>query len=388
MATLFIDRYIAYACVVFSFASALDAFAAPTVPVDENEVVEHLPSRLTEPEVREIRASRARLNIDPRNVPLATSLARTLIERARRTGDPRDLGQAQAVIAPWWTAADPPPDVLLMRATLKQSTHDFGGALADLDVLLAKRPNDAQAWLTRATIFQVVGDYAGALKSCDALARITRDRVVDVCRLETQSLAGYAKEAYSLLAATVKSDALSSAPAGWVHIVLAEVADRAGLPGEAETHYRAALKNDPRDAYAKGAWADFLIDAGRYPEVIALLRDDTRNDALLLRRAIAEARSKSPAASDDVAKLRERFEAARLRGDVVHRREEARYALALENDPRRALELARANFLVQREYWDQRILLEAAQASGRSDEAQPVIAFQRDTGFADARLQR
>jgi hypothetical protein len=58
-----------------------------------------------------------------------------------------------------------------------------------------------------------------------------------------------------------------------------------------------------------------------------------------------------------------RFDASRARGDVVHRREEARYWLSLRDDPSRAHALAKANWDVQKEPWDARILREAADAA-------------------------
>ena len=62
--------------------------------------------------------------------------------------------------------------------------------------------------------------------------------------------------------------------------------------------------------------------------------------------------------------LAARFEAARARGDSLHRREEARFRLAIENDARAALALARENWSVQREPADLRVLREAAHAAG------------------------
>src|SRR6266516_4162234 len=47
--------------------------------------------------------------------------------------------------APRWKQPDPPAQALLLRATLKQSTHDFTGALADLDRLIVANPRDGQA---------------------------------------------------------------------------------------------------------------------------------------------------------------------------------------------------------------------------------------------------
>ena len=82
------------------------------------------------------------------------------IERSREEGDPRYLGYAEAVLAPWWKLSKPPVDILVLRATLLQSTHQFDKALADIDAVLKLDSANGQAWITRATILQVQGKYA------------------------------------------------------------------------------------------------------------------------------------------------------------------------------------------------------------------------------------
>jgi hypothetical protein len=84
--------------------------------------------------------------------------------------------------------------------------------------------------------------------------------------------------------------------------------------------------------------------------------------------------------------LQERFAAARLRGDSVHRREEARFVLHLLGDAPAALALARENWAVQREPSDARILLEAAAAAGVPGAARPVLRFLARTGLEDVGL--
>ena len=87
-------------------------------------------------------------------------------------------------------------------------------------------------------------------------------------------------------------------------------------------------------------------------------------DGLLLRLALAQKALQWPEADTTVATLRARFDASRARGDTVHRREEARFQLMLNNDAEAALRLAQDNWNVQREPADLRILAEAAHATG------------------------
>jgi hypothetical protein len=100
------------------------ALAAPYTPADDGVVLERLPEAL-DPALAELKRMRAALRANPNDLDHAARLARRCIEAARETGDPRFLGQAQAALAPWWAAADPPPPALLLRATVKQSQHDF-----------------------------------------------------------------------------------------------------------------------------------------------------------------------------------------------------------------------------------------------------------------------
>jgi hypothetical protein len=96
--------------------------------------------------------------------------------------------------------------------------------------------------------------------------------------------------------------------------------------------------------------------------VIPLLQNETRVDALLLRLALAQQALKRPEAAEAIATLRARFDASHARGDTVHQRENARFELSLLGDAKGALPYAVANWQVQREAADLRILAEAAAA--------------------------
>ena len=147
---------------------------------------------------------------------------------------------------------------------------------------------------------------------------------------------------------------------------LAEIAARMGRMAEAERHFQEALALGQRDVYLLAAYADWLLDQDRPGEVVALLKDQIPADGLLLRLALAEQRLGSEAFPGHLASLRARFAAARMRGDTLHQGEEARFTLHLLNDAREALRLAQANWSVQREPRDGRVLLEAAIAAKRS----------------------
>src|SRR5690349_14187483 len=176
-----------FICIFAAFLCAGTPRAAPYVPDDDAIVLERLPEQ-ADPALKALRRMRAALRANPQNLDVAAPVAKRAIEAARATGDPRFLGQAQAARAPWWKAGDPPTQALLLRATLKQSQHDFIGALADLDRVLAAAPGDPQARLTRATVLTVIGQYDKARADCDALSTIASALVVAACTAAPASL--------------------------------------------------------------------------------------------------------------------------------------------------------------------------------------------------------
>ena len=359
--------------------------AAPTyLPADPAHVVATVPPR----DPAEL-AARQALAASPDRVELAVELARADVERYHALSDPRYLGRAQATLGRWWKLAEPPPEVLLLRATIEQAVHQFAEARADLDRLVQLRPDDAQAHLTRAVVATVTADYAAARQSCRAIAPLASPIAVATCEAPLEAIEGRADEAYAQLARLVAAARSGDAEVrGWALTELAELAIMRGDSDAAQAHLSAALALDPDDAYARNLFADVLMATHRSAEAARLLAGREQIDSHLVRRAIAEHQLHGPDADRLVAAMRERIAAAAERGDRIHLREEARFALAVELDAARAVALARDNWGVQKELADARLLAETAVAAGDRDAAAPVIAWARATGVRDIALDR
>ncbi len=349
--------------------------AAPYTPKDGAQVIETLPRR-SDTIQQDLHRMRKELWKRPHDLGLATRLAQRYIALGRSEADPRYFGYAQAALAPWWQQAAPPVQVRLLRAILRQSTHHFDAALADLDGVLAFEPHNAQAWLTRATIQTVRGDYNGATASCARVSNLSSQLVAMTCIANIGAANGRARSSEQMLELTLqRSSGADQHIQLWALTLLAEMAARRDDPAAAETRFKAALALAPGDTYLLGAYADFLLDRQRPAEVIALLGKSTRIDALLLRRALAlkQRGTDAQALAADVAELTARFDAAMRRGDSVHQREQARFELALRGNAASALKLAQHNWAVQKEAADVRIYLEAAAGAGDTGAAKPVL---------------
>ncbi|MEI2771136.1 MAG: hypothetical protein V9G98_10505 [Candidatus Competibacter sp.] len=181
------------------------------------------------PKLRELQGLRRQLSGRPDDLELALRIARRNLELGRAEADPRYYGYAQAALAPWWNQNPPPPEVLLLRAVLRQNRHDFDGALADLRQVLAANPRHAQAWLTRAVIQQVQGEPVEALQSCLALRRLVSSLLLNACLNGALGRNGQVEFAYaSLRRALENALEVDVEERLWATTVLAEIAEQRG----------------------------------------------------------------------------------------------------------------------------------------------------------------
>ena len=384
-----IGRWLALPAAMLVLAGT--AHAVPRVPASDDAVVETLPAVAGwSSEQRRLRRELVQRPDDPAT---AIEAATTYLNLARDQGDARYAGYAMGALQAWEArpAADTPPAVLVMRATIAQFLHDFDGAEATLKAALARQPNDAQAWITLATILRVRGRYNESDAACRALGRAGPALYGVACLAENAGLRGRHDEARDTLQELLANPALAgAAQAGtrqWLLTSVAEVEELAGRAAQADAAYRKAMAAQ-RSGYLLLAYSDYLQRVGRQAEIPGLLAREARSDAVLLRLAIAAAAARDKGAQGEADELRQRFEASALRPGTtaLHAREEAMFALDVQNDPKRALELARLNVRLQREPIDLLVFARAA-AAAKDDAARgEVKALMQQIGLKDARV--
>jgi hypothetical protein len=374
------------AIAVLAVASIGTSTAAPYVPRDNAEVLAGFP-----PGAAHVAAPVLRLDV-------ALPLAQFYIGRARATGDLRYLGYAEAALDPWLTGAKlaPPPAVLVLHAMILQSRHAFAASLEELDRALATQPDNPQAWLTRSTVLRVMGRYTEAAAACEQLSKAGDTSITTLCTESLRGLTGHLESAYATLVA-LPVQYLAEAARAWRYSELGEMAERLGLDGAAERWFKEGLQLAPDDIYMRAAYSDLLLRAGRNEEVLQLLSQYRSMEPMLLRIAIAASRLSHSEGSDErrsgsrelaaaTALLANAFAVEQQRGDPVHRREQARFLLDVEQTPEQALAAALENWNVQREPDDALILIRAARAAHRPQAAAPALDFVRAAKLEDIRL--
>lgn len=363
---------------------AVPAMPVPRTPVDDATVIEKLPFRASDSRGREIEALRAKARSASGDSQAAVALAQAYFGMAQARGDPRYVGYAEAVLSPF--EPHPSSDLLVMRGVLRQYRHDFDDALVDFAAALSQDPERADAHAWRGAIYLVRAQYENARHECAALLRLQRPILFGGCSGLLQAYTGQLSGAYASLQRAL-AQARYDDQRLWLLTRLGEVSAWLGQNAQAERHYRQALALGQDDGYLLAAWADFLLDTQRPSEVRQLLASWEASDPLLLRLAEAETLLQTASAKAHIQVLEDRFAAAKLRGDTTHRAEEARFQLRLRRNLTLAVQLASANYQVQKEPRDLRVLLEAALAARDTEAAEPALDWLQRTGFNDARIQ-
>jgi len=370
--------FIFFAVALLSAAYLPRAHAGPYIPSGDSVVLAELPAGTRHADVSARRLAQGRVDV-------AIPLAQFYIQQSRLSGDLRYLGYAEAVLTPWVTQNPPVPDVLVLQATLQQSRHEFSASLATLARALPVRPDDPQALLVRATVLRVLGRYSEAGVACEQFARIVEPRLGAICIQSLRGLNGHLESAYLELT-QVSSQGWLNSEKSWLYSELGEMAVRLGRDADAQRWFEQDLNLVPTDFYVRAAYADLLLRQARPGEALTLLQGRESFEPLLLRIAIAQRQLRDPRLAQSSARLRAAFAAETQRGEAVHRREQARFLLEVEDQPKLSLAAALENWAVQREPDDVLVLVNAAKAAGSPAAAEPALDFVRAQGQSDVRV--
>jgi hypothetical protein len=355
-------------------AAAADRF----VPADPGFVVASI--RQTQPDAELLpllEAWRAE-----RSESATAALATAFIERARARREPSYFGRAEAVLAPLANKPDAAAGVRRLYAEVLQYRHDFSGAEKLLDVVLTEQGHDGDARLLRASVRLVRGDFEGARADCAQLAASGGEAAVAGFACFAEALAGGGNLERGLAMLSLPAHPRSPSPAASAYLLAtrAELRERGHDIAGAIADYRVALSLAPNDDSIRAAFADALAATGMIEEARTTLTVDKASVALLVRSA---ALTEGAQRAELVARADSWLSLEAARGDALHFREAAMLAL-VNGDSAGALVAAQANFRIQKELPDIRVLARAAREARDTQALSSLRQWLHDSGYRDA----
>jgi tetratricopeptide (TPR) repeat protein len=372
--------FVALAMSVVGEAGAAERFR----PVAPDYVVLHVPARATNDPIAVLERRHAET---PEDESVVAELAGLYVQRARTQREARFFGRAEVLLQPWVARSDASAATLRVQADILQNRHDFAGALSLLNTAIARDSRDLGARLMRASVNLVEGRAMEARRDCAAVLAGGESATGTACLAQVMGDTGKLAQAESLLSALLpREDGLSADVRGWVAWLQADFADRRGDARRSEMFLREALKATPYNEGVRSALADALIARGAFREALGVLDLPAPSIGLLARRARAQKALGDASLEGTRAQISDLLNLASRRGERPHLREEALIALDVEGDSERALSLAKANFEIQRETVDARLLARAARARSDREGLDIVARWMRETGFEDKEL--
>lgn len=378
-------------CLLAACATIMPVHAASQwIPAQDDEVVQVLPTVTTQ---RPALVSRWQ-GTSAKNATAITAVSdeqlvqtvRADIAAARRSGDARYWGRAEAALKGRWDRAGAAPDLAVLQATVLQGRHAFVQAEAVLADTLSKHPEQAQAWLNLATLQKLSGRYREAGQSCAAMQRTQASLYAAACGLEVRSMLGE-DQAVSEQWGQWQAQTADPAQLAWLLSLSGEHEERMGRPASAIKAYQRSMQLNP-DTYTAVALADILLRREQAQAALDALQQQPDTDPILIRRALAYKKITDPRWQAVAQQLRERQAAIERRGDDTTpvARELGLAALWLHNDSDAAVSWATANLSLQHESIDWMLALLAARAANNSELLQQWSDAWRKTGLVDARL--
>ncbi|EKF74768.1 hypothetical protein A11A3_07088 [Alcanivorax hongdengensis A-11-3] len=351
--------------------------AAPYTPASDQVVLAHLPDSL-----------RA---LAPPSRPLehdqALTLAQQQIHQARREGDPRFLGYAEATLEPLLSSEPNDPAVGIMMATIEQSRHQYLQARSRLKKILKAHPEQGQGWLTLAVIERVQANYHAARQACRESAGHLPPSATVICQASIEALTGPPGPVYQRLQRLADSPLpMSDAQRRWMFTELAEMAWQQGDAEQTLAYTRQGLASEPGDRYLRFLKADAQLALGNNQAVIDAWQHQLAIDGGLLRLAIAAQRAGHPRAEHWADLYQQRLKAAEQARQQLHLREQARFQLEVLKQPQAALATAKRNWQIQKEPADLRILTATARACHDRDTLALARQFIDQHGLQDQRV--
>jgi len=293
----------------------------------------------------------------------ALILTKHLLYLASQTSDPRFYDMAKTLIESKSRHFNQ-PEWLFHHAKVLQFHHQFAAALQRLDQLLSINKHYLEARMMKISLLMTTGEINQINSECQFLYQYHQYRHAEICVTIAKAYSLPSTSAHQLLQhyATdiVQAKSLSSSMRGWALSVFAEIASYHEQYSTAESFYRMAINVNPQANYIKINLLDTLLIQKKFNEAEHWLDPESMETPQLIRLIYIQKKLHQTINQHQLDRLDSIFKLADAREDRRHLREQALYAWWIEEDLERALNLAQANWVTQREFIDNTMMYSIA----------------------------
>lgn len=254
------------------------------------------------------------------------------------------------------------PEYAYFAARLYQHQHNFVQAQAILNQLLSSQPNNINALLLKSSVHLIQAQHDDALAACKKLIGIADIYLASACTFEVNShQPEQLQKSYRRLSRLVNQFDLQKiqelpddtrTQLVWMLQIAADMALRLDRPELAASWLEHVNVEEMPISYI-ALWADVQRELKQHSTILSRLgtivnQASYKDDALLIRLAMAETALKRSATKQWASIAKERVALRIIRQDEYHAADLARYFLFVEPDgpnaPARALNWARVNY--------------------------------------------
>jgi Tfp pilus assembly protein PilF len=308
---------------------------------------------------------------------------------AIQQGDLRWLGNAKAMLDPWWTTKDLPSETLFVRALIRQGTHDFKGALADLDAAIAKDPRQPEHWAWRFAIYLVMADMTKARNECSAIGQRFGQSEQASCNAVLLYRTGYPEKAIVALEGLSRHpDYQGRLAQEWLAFHWGEAYRVAGDRAKARKIWETQLNKGTGGHSVRIALIDLLNSEKNYADAWKLNSTPPRSDALLVAAIQTSLGLNNGKDTELKSEFNQRLTQQRARGDSPNERPLIKFTLSVEGKAREALAMAQQAWKTEREPADALLYARAAIKSGMPEQAAELLQWQSMTGYKEPELDQ
>jgi hypothetical protein len=326
---------------------------------------------------------------NPNDIETATTAARLSFLAAMNEGDPRWLGNARAMLNPWWGKQDLPAQSLFIRALVRQGLHEFDAALADLNLAIGKDSAQPEFWAWRFAIYMVKADIDQAKQECQAIGTRFGNSEQASCQAVLLYRTGSPQQAITQLDnLTRHPDYQGRYAKEWLAYHRGEARRVSGDPAGAEKIWADYLQGNPKSHVLQLALVELLNEQQKFAAAWKHNAATPRSDALMVQ-AIKTSQGLQNGQADQLRReFNDRLTQQTSRGDFVNERPVIDYLLNVIGDSRQALAMAQQSWKTQREPADAFLFAQAAIQNSTPRQAAEILKWQAETGYQEPRLNQ